>query len=607
MNTKGIVKKRGNTHKRTTRKNKKTGGDIGPHQAYQHILSIGYEIESPFLAKLTLSEGFDEETGKSQKILFNTDSNTQNIAAMNAQGEIDEEDEDYILRQEELTEVDIYNDEGKIDPNASFLITNDMTSSIFMKKLNEICPSSEDKNKIYKFRINEREEYPLNFIFFNEQDCSIFSDVEWVFTYYKPQPSKNVIIDTFANAMQNLIRHIKGLELKTGELIMNTEDGELVIGHPNKRSLFHNPESNLYYLQTTYTKYDIKPDDICFTCQMTFASHISNTFYIMKQMILDNIKLDDVQTIGCFSETSKARLAILEKTEYCVKQLLSHYNENETTYQIILTKEKEQVFKAIKNYLALILYKLNIYYNTYLEKERQHKKDKKEKEGYEKNIYFKDYLFLNPRHNNHKLYEELKKSIAEFFSDLLGHLDEEERNQKVVDIIRKVVIQPTILNELLVENIKNVRKNAFNINNVLEKKDAQYGNPYYSLISYFQFFEDPVENDKNLDVEDNILYYDWLEYNGVDRVSSRMDIRDGVVLVEVRAFQRMLSVYLYGTSTPELKKELIESKCSRLEQCTLSQSVRIIDQWLQLYRSKPKEHSKTKEKSRKTMKSSLLP
>ena len=38
---------------------KKKGGNIGKQNVFKYILSIGYEIETPFLAKLT--SGYNEE------------------------------------------------------------------------------------------------------------------------------------------------------------------------------------------------------------------------------------------------------------------------------------------------------------------------------------------------------------------------------------------------------------------------------------------------------------------------------------------------------------------------------------------------------------------
>jgi len=602
-------KKRSTTLKK--RKSTKVGGDIESHTAFQYILSIGYEIETNFLSKLTLIEDVNETTGKLEKVLLNTNTNTGHIATMNEQqGEFDEDDEDFeenLLRQQELTKTDALDKSGvNVDKDVSFLITNDMTTSAFQKMLNKICSIEESiiKNDLYTFRTDLGNEYRLKFLNTAEQDCSTFSDVEWVITYYKPLVSKNVILDTFTNAIQNLIRHLDALEKTKGQLLMNTEDNEnanhkIVVGHPENRSFFHYPGTNLYYLQSNYNVNDLNVDDICLTIQMTFAAKISNLFFIMKELILDSLK-----TFQCSVPLSQERLQLLKKIEYCVKELISHYNNDvEPAYQILPSKtntKQKYLYSCIKNYLALILYKLSIYYNVFLEKKRNFKKEGKDPQ---KNpIYFKDSLFLNPRHSNYQFYMELKKCLEEYFGPSLQNLEEEEKNRVIVQLIRKLILQPAILNELLIKDKTMVRKNAFESSNILENGSVSYGNPYNSLASYLQFFEEPVKNDTNLTVKDEFIYHDWLEYNGDDRVSTRMDIHDNTILVEVRGFQRIFSTYLYHKADANLKKELDESGCNRLKKhCILGQSIGNLKKFLSLYNRSDSSGGKWM-KNRKTRK-----
>jgi len=307
--------------------------------------------------------------------------------------------------------------------------------------------------------------------------------------------------------------------------------------------------------------------------------------------------LDSLKTFQCSVPLSQERLELLEKIEYCAKELITNYNNGvEPAYQILPSKTNEKqkyLYSCIKNYLALILYKLTIYYNVFLEKKRNFKKEGKDPQ---KNpIYFKDSLFLNPRHSNYQFYVELKKCLAEYFGPSSQNLEEGEKNRVIVQMIRKLILQPAILNELLIKDKTMVRKNAFEPTNILENGSASYGNPYNSLASYLQFFEEPVKNDYNLTVNDEFIYHDWLEYSGDDRVSTRMDIRDNILLVEVRSFQRIFSTYLYHMADANLKKALNESGCNRLQKyCILGQSVGNLKKFLALYNGSTSSGGKTR-------------
>lgn len=562
-------------------KSNKKGGNIHKQNVFKYILSIGYEIETPFLAKLT--SGYNEE---GEQILFNTDSNTQNNKEERGQDEEEddeEDDNDERLRKEEVMRIDAYDPDGKIDPTISFLVTNDMSTTSLSKQLNKLCcPTglspycgekvpADLKNKLYKFytesdfETKTDKEYNIEFVYFNENECGTFSDVEWVVTYYEPQQSENVILDTFRNLIQNLTRHLDELEEIEGSLVINQIEGrkERIIPNPVNRVLFHSPDINLYYLQTNPSKDKLNVNMICPTFQMTFAAPIEHIFQILKQLIYNK-----VISFDCNREYYRDKMDILQRIEYCVDQLITGYNEKERNQglRIIKTDSNKTVLKQFKGYLGLILYKLYVYYNTYLEKERENGEKLKEKQ---KTIYFKDSLFFNPRHSNYDFYVEAKKCLSELFSnDSFG-----KREENGNEMIRKIILQPDILKKLLLNNGEtNLDENAFlPLNGQLKKGDEKYGNPYYSLDSYFQFFEEPADDDLNLYEDDTIIYYDWFQYKGVDKVSTQMDIKNNVILVEVRNFQKIMSNYIFGAASSELKNEIIHNPvCNKLEKmCAL--------------------------------------
>ena len=120
-----------------------------------------------------------------------------------------------------------------------------------------------------------------------------------------------------------------------------------------------------------------------------------------------------------------------------------------------------------------------------------------------------------------------------------------------------------ILKQINTSEIK-IRKGALSLSNTLDKSNKNYGDPVYSLVSYFDFFEDPIDDDTNLDEDDEILKYDWLEYKKYDDYSAKMDLKDDIILVECRIFQKILSSYVYSIADEELKEQMHNGSCNIL-------------------------------------------
>jgi hypothetical protein len=132
-----------------------------------------------------------------------------------------------------------------------------------------------------------------------------------------------------------------------------------------------------------------------------------------------------------------------------------------------------------------------------------------------------------------------------------------------IDIIKRIVFQPDILKQMNSPQIK-IRKGALSMTNTLDKSNKNYGDPLYSLVSYFDFFEDPIDDDRNIDNDDEILYYDWLEYKRFDDYSAKMELKDDIVLVECRIFQKILSSYVYSIADEELQQQMTNGACNIL-------------------------------------------
>ena len=539
--------------------NNNYGGDISNISGLKHILSIGYEVECGILMKLTRTE----VDGSDEIILFNSDTARKDILEFKKFEENPEDiDEDIIERLEEMVEDKMYDDNGKVDKNAVFHITNDIAMSPFIKKLDTVChyPSdekikthsftadnaedhTEEKNDLYVFRDTKSKEYKIQFLFSDTTtNCSTHSNVEWVFTYYKPQRNKNIIVDTFTNMIKNLVRHLSDLKPINGNFIMKYMDGngeqkELIIAKPEKRVLYHKPDTNLYYLLTQVYDKPFTIDDACSVFQMTFSSKGENIMKVMIALLTETLK-----SLPVFSTYITANLDVLLSIQKCVDELVDNYNKTATKHKLVANRQQNKIrIDIIKNYLCLILLKITRYYVF-------KNADKPVK-------YLKNLLFFNCRHSNYVLYVALKRKIEKMFDVKSG---------VAIDIIKKIVFQPDFLKQIIPPDIK-LRKGALSASNTLEKSNKNYGDPLYSLVSYFDFFEEPVDNESNRSINSGkILNYDWLEYKGIDDYSAKMDLKNDIALVECRIFQKLLSSYVYSIADTELKEQMTNGSCNIL-------------------------------------------
>jgi hypothetical protein len=592
------------THK--NRKSNKKGGDIDNRNGLKYILSIGYEMETSYFSKLTKTDVADDSD---EIILYNTDTARADITTLKNVSEnieiLETLSDEMISRMEETVEEDAYNDKNEVDKNIIFNITSDIADTLLAKKMSKICDEEADKNELYKFRSLSGEEYKINFIFKKEEGivrlCETFSNVEWLFTYLKPEQSTNVVVNTFTNALANLVRHLSDLEEIEGHFILNTNEGEYIIDKPEIRTLYHKPNTNLYYLDTHFFDKKFTVDDICFKSQMTFSCDIENVILVMKTLTTDNYK-----TIPTIMEFSDVKLCVLNQIETCMNKLIDSYNEKEPTFKIIMdTRENSKIIKKVRGYLYLILYKLSMFYNDYLQVEKDKRK------------YFKDSLNFASRHDNNIFYSEIKKNLTQLFLPQLNQLyngNEFEMNKKISEIIQRLVVQEDVLLKYFIDNGEcyggvppKIRKNAFNPKNILEKNTSRYGDPEFSLISYFHFFENPTDLSHNItyiddDEEGQIFTNEWFVLSQVDTKSARMELKNDIVLLEYRGFYRMLVNYLFNIADDELKNLMINGICNELTRKytpdTGALSIKIAKRLLELKNARGGEKS-NKNKTRK--------
>ena len=96
-----------------------------------------------------------------------------------------------------------------------------------------------------------------------------------------------------------------------------------------------------------------------------------------------------------------------------------------------------------------------------------------------------------------------------------------------------------------------------------------------------------------------------MEYKEFDSLTARIELNDDVVLIELRAFQDILSNYAYGIADSKLKDEMENGACNKIRNqyspdissITIGQLKKMFDL---LTRSKPKTKARTIKSKMKT-------
>jgi hypothetical protein len=432
----------------------------------------------------------------------------------------------------------------------------------FYRLISEIYKQRDIYYKFQRTDIEPNPMYDIHFETWENTTCGTFADVEWVITYYNPTISNNIVLETFINAIENLTKHLQEYVAEMhGNLQFVVDYPELGpisnnITNPEERKIFYNPEKSLqrrtYYLQTHMRPNSHRGftlDDCLVKPQMTFSTQIEDAFIVMKYLVKDSI--DNMEG---FHEGFVSKYRLLENIETCMNELVDKYNESDAPYKLLANdadkerrRYKNKLISGIKNYIGLILLKLYVYINIYLPIDPGDR------------TYLKDWLTFNSRHKNYALYNAAKELIKELFHG------EQLSEDTVIDIIQHLVVDEEILNDYLVDE-GTIQSGAYSIDKVVKPDNdiigEEYGDPTVSMLSYFQFFENPAREDNLLDENGELVdenaegeegntnfnYRDWLEYKKVDIYSTQMDIqtyngRRNKILIEYRGFSTMLLPY----------------------------------------------------------------
>jgi hypothetical protein len=411
--------------------------------------------------------------------------------------------------------------------NTMMFITSDRALNDFQEIIYKTCAKRENKfipkNDLYAFASDDgAHRWPIVFTESITKECSEFSGVEYIITHYDPKLETgrrdNIIMDTFLKSCHIIFEHLSTFTEKIpGKLVMNegTKQGKK-LGRVNPRMLFKKHDSNLFYLDTSDNT-DKKANETepftmrkaAFMPQMTFRAKIEHIIPILKQMVLH-----DTYRTTAFVKELKNEYDVIITVESCVDDLLRILVVNGA-------KSGSDVggrdFQIIRTLLFLIMYKIYMFLESYK------KSNAKEKEN-----YFKNHLGFASRHRNHDYYVLLKKYLQKW-----AHVSENEATNLVLEIVN----QPEILRTYMLKEDPDVFTRE-----APKRNSRKYGDPSYSWISYFLFFEKPASTAYKTN--------EWFVASNTDTFSTVFPIpADESVLLENRLFHNCISAF----SQKELK------------------------------------------------------
>jgi len=565
--TKHTTRSKRTLHSKLTRKHRDNlAGDINRYSIFRHIKSIGFEIETTDLIKFTV------EKYKKREVLVNS----------------------------ALTNIDLeygYFDENEytniIDtPELKFKITNDSAEdSAFNEELEalfDVHKEDDDCDKvIFKLSIpkNEHLKQTKYDIKIREPDldlhnCSSFTDVEWIITYYKPEISKNVILNTFYNSMNLLKDHLSKLKtIHNSKLYYLNEDNKYVKYENAKiNQVYILPGTTLVYYNNSI--YDIKNYDINenlkIVVQMTFSCDIAYVFRIMKKLLSIEYTSKQLEIVKKYLEKSNKNieginelieqtmrnenfdLDAVDKALEIVKKMFKSYNSDKQNSEYLFVSDNDNT-KKLKMYFFLIMYKLYIYLNSYL----QNKHDDAES-------LFKKSLSFAVRHNNYFLYLEVKKLIRHIFASEFKGKDDKYIHDKIIEIVGNIIKpiskEKEIFNQLY--NFPYVRDRKKELHKLLrdnpEETEEYSGDPLYSISSYFAHFENPKREDDDIVLDESDETRDWLVSNGVDEKSTKFELNNDTIIIEFRDFPSYSYLNLLISGNDNIREEILKNNIGTL-------------------------------------------
>lgn len=557
MKTKRFLNKKNKTFKL------KKGGDITKHLIFKEIKSIGFEIETTDLIKLTITPNenttvlvnssltnIDLEYGFTDLTEYTDIKNNPNETFKITNDSA--EDSDFnILIEKTYGSYKIQNDENLINED-----DNDDDNEDDDEYPNPIIKITFPKNKYlnqtnYDLKFREVDGELTNF--------SSFTDTEFISTYYNPIQSDNIIENYFFISMKELITHLKNLKtINNSRLFIKPKDKPKYImldGLSNQAFVLPNT-SLVYYNSSLYKiqKYNIQ-NDLKIVVQMTFSCDVSYVYKLMVQLmdlnnnLLNSSNNNDIvnfinmnknnpnvneitNTLNNYAENINYDLYAIYHTFNIVNKLFKQYEKinPDKKYSFNSTENKK-----LKMYIFLLLYKLLIYLNSYIELGNMLKK----------------HLSFAVRHNNYVLFLEIKNQIKTIFASEFNGKDENYVTNEINKIILKL-FNENELNKLY--DTSYIKNQKIKLNLLINKNDKlkeKYdGNPLYSIISYINYFD--TNNS------------DWLVDNDIDEKSTKFDLVNDTIIIEFRDYPLYSYMNIFFNSNDVIRTELIKNNVGTL-------------------------------------------
>lgn len=546
-----INKNNNKTRKNRQRNIRKVGGHINSSKIFENILSIGFEMEATDLIKFTLTKdemtdnyilvnsslaNVDLEYGfvDSDELTYTKETPDETFKITNDANEDsefnevveklyygDDEEEQEGGEEEDEDEYEEYEDDDEEYED------EDEGKHIILK----IPPNQYLSQSDYTIKFREPSSELLNF--------SSFTATEFIATYYNPVNSKDIIIKYLFKSVRELSEHLDKLVTIPGsKMTIKNNDEEIEI--PNKfNQSYVLPNTSLVYFNASFNNiqnYNIR-EDLDLVIQMTFSCNIMYCYRIMTQLLsieeADIIKYETQlnKYLNTHTKSVTPFLEIIDELknhtyydEYAINtsmnitnELFTNYNNMYKTYP--LDKDND-TRRKIKSYLFLIIYKLFIYLNTYI-------KDKDKPD-----IMLKKKLSFAVRHYNYALFLELKKLINDGAnaSIIIQQLLDDK-------ILNNMYVSPTIRNQKTKLNI--------DVKNDPNLQSKYYGDPLFSIKSYFEYFDK--------------FNADWLEANSIDEKSTKFDLKNDVVIIEFRDFPLYTYMELFSMADDKIKNEILKN------------------------------------------------
>lgn len=426
--------------------------------------------------------------------------------------------------------------------NTKFQLTNDNSeiyfSTLLENKCKDLAKKGIQKNEMYLFKTRKGKTYRIQFTDNSSEYCGSFSGLEAVVTYYKPKVERqyvvksenpNIILDTFVDAISRIVDHFANLKKMRGTfLVADDRIHYSPLGsYDNKRELYYKPGTNLFYLSTYDEKDLTKTKNLAttmFAPQMTFRCNAFDAIEIMKEILASDPSFKLGKKL---KREHKGERETITDVERVIDQLIAKHNEQHTDHIIHVNSSSEKNFRT---YFFLIYYKVY----SYILGHSEILKNPEELKPGEDKTYLKDYLTFASRHSNSVLYERVK----ELAKELYGITDLKELKDLFFDA--KICDSLYEMDEKDYDEDGNYKYTDPTATH-LQKDEDNYGNPMYSLSSYFDYLETASQDEED----------DWFIAAKLDIFSTTFDLKDDKILLENRFFAKEFILFAKNTLSPK--------------------------------------------------------